>query len=270
MSGRTADLVSRTPVALDEIHGAYRLRFAKDAADLRAAKRLRFEVFHDELHEGLPANAAKGLDEDEFDAQCDHLLVESATDGRVVGTYRLQTAEIANAGRGFYSATEFDLAPLRADVLDRAVELGRACVAADHRNRMVLFLLWRGLAAYLLAHGKRFFFGCSSLTSQRPAEGLALAVRFARDGVMWDGGVVHPKPEFACDASESEIARASVRVPTLFFTYLRHGAVLCGPPAIDRAFGTIDFLTLLDCARMDARQFASFTRGLPDPPTWRI
>jgi putative hemolysin len=259
---------ARRALALDEVHGAYRLRFGTRTDDVAAAKRLRFTVFHDELHEGLAANAATGLDEDEYDAQCDHLLVERVDDARVIGTYRLQTAEIARAGRGFYSATEFDLAPLADRVLDHAVELGRACVAADHRNRMVLFLLWRGLASYLLAHRKRYFFGCSSLTSRRPAEGLALAVRFARDGVMWDGGVVHPWPSFACAAPEAEIARTNVKVPALFFTYLRHGAVLCGPPAIDRAFGTIDFLTLQDCARMDPRQFASFTRDLSDPPIW--
>lgn len=254
---------------LHEVHGAYRLRFATSADDVRAVQRLRYRVFHDELHEGLAANAATGLDEDEFDQQCDHLLVERSTDGDVVGTYRLQTQEIAAHGRGFYSATEFDLAPMAASILPAAVELGRACVAADHRNRNVLFLLWHGLAAYLLAHRKRFFFGCSSLTSQHPAEGLALAVRFARDGVMWDHGVVLPRPEFACFAAPAEIARADVRVPALFFTYLRHGAVLCGPPAIDRAFGTIDFLTLLDCAQMSASQFDAFARGLPDRPTWR-
>ncbi|MBK6940028.1 MAG: GNAT family N-acetyltransferase [Planctomycetes bacterium] len=267
MTRSNAVPVARTP-ALREVRGDYRLRFAANADDVRAAKRLRFEVFHDELHEGLAANAGSGLDADEFDAQCDHLLVERAADGRVIGTYRLQTQEIATNGRGFYSATEFDLSPMGEIILPAAVELGRACVAADHRNRNVLFLLWRGLAAYLLAHRKRYFFGCSSLTSQHPADGLALAVRFARDGVMWSQGVVLPRPEFACSATEAEIARARVGVPALFFTYLRHGAVLCGPPAIDRAFGTIDFLTLLDCARMPASRFEAFARDLPDRPTW--
>lgn len=268
MTTRDVVTIGRAP-SLCEVHGAYRLRFSASADDLRAVKRLRFEVFHDELHEGLATNSASGLDEDEFDAQCDHLLVERTSDAAVIGTYRLQTQEIAAAGRGFYSATEFDLSPMRATVLGAAVELGRACVAADHRNRAVLFLLWRGLAAYLLAHRKRYFFGCSSLTSQRPAEGLALALRFARDGVMWEQGVVLPRPEFACFAPPAEIARARVKVPALFFTYLRHGAVLCGPPAIDRAFGTIDFLTLQDCAKMPQRQFDTFARGLLDRPTWR-
>jgi putative hemolysin len=35
-------------------------------------------------------------------------------------------------------------------------------------------------------------------------------------------------------------------VPKLLRTYLSLGAKICGPPALDRDFQTIDFLTLLD------------------------
>lgn len=37
-----------------------------------------------------------------------------------------------------------------------------------------------------------------------------------------------------------------VKVPRLLKTYLAIGARIAAPPAWDRAFGTIDFLTLLD------------------------
>ena len=59
----------------------YELRMAKSADDVRAAQRLRFAVFNVEMGEGLPGSAATGLDADEFDAVCDHLLVvERATE----------------------------------------------------------------------------------------------------------------------------------------------------------------------------------------------
>jgi putative hemolysin len=40
--------------------------------------------------------------------------------------------------------------------------------------------------------------------------------------------------------------RAPFKVPKLLRTYLTIGARVGGPPAWDREFGTIDFLTLLD------------------------
>jgi putative hemolysin len=39
---------------------------------------------------------------------------------------------------------------------------------------------------------------------------------------------------------------ASVPVPKLLRAYLSLGAKICGPPALDREFKTIDFLTLID------------------------
>ncbi len=56
--------------------GGYSARLARSEAEVRAAQALRFEVFNLELHEGLEASYATGLDADPFDAVCDHLLVE--------------------------------------------------------------------------------------------------------------------------------------------------------------------------------------------------
>jgi putative hemolysin len=131
-----AALVARTRPAT-----AYAARLASSEADLRAAQALRFEVFNLKLDEGLVHSHDTVLDVDPFDTQCDHILVEDLADGRVVGTYRLQT------GLGYYSEREFDFTPLepaRAQTLD----LGRACIHLQHRNFAVLNLLWKGFAAY--------------------------------------------------------------------------------------------------------------------------
>ena len=116
--------------------------------------------------EGLESSFLTSRDLDEFDDLCHHLIVEDTDSGRTVGTYRTQTGEMAEAARGFYSAMEFDLSHFPAGVLENSVELGRACVAGDHRNAHVLFLLWKGLAAYVAHNQKRYLFGCCSLTSQ--------------------------------------------------------------------------------------------------------
>src|SRR5208282_951059 len=120
----------------------YTARLACNAAEIRAAQALRFEVFNLELNEGLEQSYVSGLDEDPFDAVCDHLIVEHLPSEQIVGTYRLQTG--ANAGKklGYYCAQEFEFEvfePLRAEI----IELGRACVHRQHRNLVVLGMLWK-------------------------------------------------------------------------------------------------------------------------------
>ena len=153
--------------------GRYQIGLAASAADLDAALRLRFEVFNLELGEGLRRSLLTGRDHDEYDAFCRHLIVRDRSDGTVVGTYRVQTAADARRGHGFYTASEFDLSALPPHVLDGALELGRACIARAHRNTRVLYLLWRGIAELAQALGKRWLFGCCSLTSQDPRAGRA-------------------------------------------------------------------------------------------------
>ena len=228
----------------------YSVRFARTPEEVDAALRLRFDIFNLELGEGLESSYLTERDRDEFDDVCDHLLVSDRRTGRAVGTYRLMRAEAALAARGFYSTGEFDLSMLPHAVLADSVELGRACVAREHRNTRVLFLLWRGIAAYLVHYGKRFLFGCCSLTSQDPAEGARVARRLERDGSVHHALRVAPRPGFECEAGD---AAGDVRLPQLFGIYMRFGAKVCSPPAIDRAFGTIDFLVVFDAACVDAR-----------------
>jgi putative hemolysin len=240
-------------------HGRYRVRFARRAGELDSVLRLRYQVFNLELGEGLAASAATGRDEDAFDAACHHLVVEDAA-GAVIGTYRMQTAAMAAGALGFYSAGEFDLSGLPAEVVARSVEVGRACIAREHRNRQVLFLLWKGLARYLAATGTRYLFGCCSLTSQDPAEGLRVMAYLAHRGRLHPRYAVAPRPGLECSGDAAAVAAdpAAIELPSLFRTYLRYGALVCGPPAIDFEFKTIDFLVLLDSAGLDPRSRALF------------
>lgn len=255
--------LARGPVpVLDELHGSYRLRFARGPEDLEAVCRLRFEVFNLELGEGLEESLATGVDRDPFDEQCQHLLVLEESSAAVIGTYRLQVREVAEAARGFYSATEYDLSCFGEAFLSDAVELGRACIAREHRKRMVLFLLWRGLAAYALWHGRRNLFGCSSLTSQDPQEGWRAHAWFAAQGHLDARYQVEPLPGYQCPPPRRPTSGEGFEPPTLLASYLRYGARIASPPAIDRFFGTIDFLTVLDLAALDPAVFGLFAKGL--------
>jgi putative hemolysin len=220
----------------------YRARLAAGAADLQAAQALRFEVFNMELDEGLAQSYDTGLDADPFDAVCDHLIVEDETQGSVIGTYRLQTGRRAGAALGYYSEREFDFAPFEA-VRGQIVELGRACIHREHRSFAVLNLLWKGIGAYARERGGRYLIGCSSLTSLDAAVGAAAYERLQPNlaPAQWR---TLPVPRFAC--ALDTLAVPAPRIPRLLSAYLAMGAAVCGPPAIDREFRTIDFLTWAD------------------------
>jgi putative hemolysin len=258
MQGHGAFIQPASIPAIEIAEGRYVVRLARTREEIDAALKLRFEVFNLELGEGLAASFATGRDVDEFDTICHHLVVVDADDHRVVGTYRCQTGEMA-AAKGFYSAGEFDLSRLPANVLLNAVELGRACVAQSHRNAQVLFLLWKGLAAYVTANRKRYLFGCCSLTSQDESEGKRVFETLKADGHLHPTLRVLPRAGLECDADDLSMAEAAeVHIPKLFRTYVRFGARVCGPPAIDRLFKTIDFLVLFDVEEMAGQWRTAF------------
>ena len=238
--------------------GDYELRFAPRSEELDAILRLRFNVFNLELGEGLEESFATGRDEDLFDSLCHHLLVVERSSKAIVGTYRMLTQEMLDAS-GFYSAAEFRLDQLPPSILGDGVEVGRACIVREHRNRKVLFLLWRGLARYVSHFDKRYLFGCCSITSQRPEEGIVLHEQLRERGLLHPELHVDPVAGFECRCAQSDLdACSAVEVPRLFETYLRYGGLVCGWPAIDRRFKTIDFLVLLDVQSLDSRTWNFF------------
>jgi putative hemolysin len=234
--------------------GRYRLRLAETPEDRDAACRLRFKVFNIELNEGLASSYQTGMDTDPYDHFCEHLLVEDKARRRVVGTYRMQSGATAERHLGYYSEREFDFAPyepLRADIL----ELGRASIDREHRTPEVLTLLWRGIAQYANEIGLRYLIGCSSLTSKEPVEGWQMMSQLERYRVSPEFETM-PTAAYSCprppvgwqppNPADGLAVEGGVKVPKLLKTYLALGARICGAPAWDREFGTIDFLTLLD------------------------
>jgi putative hemolysin len=245
--------------------GRYRVRLAQSPEERIAACRLRFRVFNIELGEGLENSYRTGLDIDQFDDVCEHLIVEDKQEDnplrRIVGTYRMQTGDNAARHYGYYSEQEFNLAPyepLRPGVL----ELGRASIDRQHRTPEVLTLLWRGIAQYATDMGLRYLIGCSSLTSRVPAEGWQLYCQLEPFRVSPEfettptaayacpiepqGADAQPSPCTAESNAAQDREAGPVKVPKLLKTYLAIGARIAAPPAWDREFGTIDFLTLLD------------------------
>jgi putative hemolysin len=246
------ELQSRQDVRLEM--GAYVARLALTEQERAEVYRLRFRVFNLELNEGLMSAYVDGHDKDRYDAVCDHLIVEDRMSGEIVGTYRIQMGRVAGENFGYYSEQEFCFAPYAA-MRGEIVELGRACIHREHRSAEVLNLLWRGIARYALVNGGRYMMGCCSLTSQDPAMGHAVYRSLASYMV---GPELRTAPTAEYAMAEAVGVVDEVKVPKLLRAYLTIGAKICGEPAIDREFGTIDFLTLLDLQTLHPRVAARF------------
>jgi putative hemolysin len=224
---------------------SFSVSLAQNVADLEECQRLRFLVFNRELGEGLAASERTGLDRDRFDWVCDHLMVRDISTGVLVGTYRMQTGYRAQGNLGYYSEQLFDFAPFE-PIRGEMLELGRACVHSDYRNTTALSMLWKGIASYAALCNARYMIGCSSISSQDENEGAMLFEELREKYLAPAALRAQPKASFRCQPKEGALRESTPDPPRLFRAYLELSAKLCGPPAIDREFGTIDFLTLLD------------------------
>jgi len=256
-------LPERIPSGDHLTSGHYVANFAGNRSELEEVQRLRFEIFNLEMGEGLDESFKTRMDIDPYDDQCHHLIVRDQRNGALVGTYRMQNLQMAQSGKGFYSDTEYNLNDLPADMLEKSLELGRACIASKHRNGRVLFLLWRGLFYYLQTNNLRYMFGCCSLTSQDMFEGWALFTRLKRAGHLHPEIHVTPREGYACDNnSPGEEEIVDTQLPRLMRLYLDYGARICSDPAIDREFKTIDYLALFDLNDIPEKMMKVFKKDL--------
>ncbi len=221
--------------------------FACSDRALEAALRLRYSVFNVELGHGS-SQAGDGLDRDRFDPQMTHLLLVESGSFRVVGTYRMQTVEQALQGQGIYSAQEYDMVGL-APLFAEAVECGRACIAAEYRKAVSLMILWAGMKAFMTMAGKRWVFGCCSISSHQPDDGWRAMKTIRVSGCLHPEIFLPTTAEYSCGDPRREAAPDlgdPIPLPKLFSAYMRLGAKVISEPAMDRDFGTIDFLVLAD------------------------
>jgi L-ornithine Nalpha-acyltransferase len=249
----------------------YRLALAASEEDVAAAQRLRFRVFVEEMAaDASPEERAARREWDAYDAHCDHLLLidrEAIGDplDRVVGVYRLMPGEVAAGGIGFYGEAEYDLSPLRASGR-RLLELGRSCVAREHRGGPAMHLMWNGLAEYVLDCGVEVLFGVASFPGTDPepvAEALShlYHAHFAPPDLRVRARPPHRLEMDRMPVESVEAARALQAVPPLIKAYLRLGGFVGDGAFVDRAFNTIDVCLIMDTARMVARYRSFYARG---------
>lgn len=249
--------------------GDLEVYITRDRDAIRAAQALRYRVFYEEMGARPDPMARRlRLDMDRYDDICDHLIVvdRSLPDPeQFVGSYRLLRGTVAERNGGFYSASEYDLTPLLERPMGELLELGRSCVAASHRSKATIQLLWRGIAAYLAEHDLTTLFGCASFQGRDPkayAEALAYLHHFHPTG---EGMKVRALPERYVDmnlvAKEAIDARRVWKaMPPLVKAYLRLGGVIGDGAVVDDQFGTIDVFVMVSMDRVGSRYYAHFDK----------
>jgi putative hemolysin len=229
--------------------GRLLLSMASTQEELREVQRLRYKVFIESM--GLTSLASEdGLDSDEFDEVCDHLIVREADGLRVVGTYRLLNPTGARKLGRVYSENEFDLGRLR-HLRNRMVEAGRACIHPDYRGGSVIMLLWSGLAEYMRRHQCEYLTGCASISlADGGHNAVAVFEQLKKSHMAPPEYRVTPHLPFPIGQVE---AAKSGQVPPLLKGYMRSGAWVCGDPAWDPDFECADLYLMMPLANLDAR-----------------
>ena len=255
--------------------GNLEVRLATSVSEIRRAQRLRYRVFYEEMSAiptGITLLARRDIDD--YDTVCDHLLVidHAATEAepfrkprpKVVGTYRLLRQDAADRNFGFYTAGEYDIAPLlAANAGKRFLELGRSCVLKPYRTKRTVELLWAGIWAYVQHHRIDAMLGCASLDGTDP-DRLALPLSFlhhhARAPQAWCARAL-PGRYVAMDRLSREAVdpKAALQaLPPLIKGYLRVGATFGDGAVVDRQFGTTDVFVVLPVSAIAARYIDHF------------
>ncbi len=246
--------------------GALSTRLAKNAEEVRAAQRVRYTVFKQDMKDDRADQLDQTqLDADQFDETFDHLLVIDESNGHetIVGTQRFHVHEASQTPERFYSSMEFDVGRLLQKHPDkRFMELGRSCILEEYRSKRTMELLWHGTWDYALKNRADVMLGCASFAAtdtQFIAEELSFLA------------TVKPEPEWAVSSQRREAIHlkhfggqatnpklALRKLPPLIKGYLRLGASFSDCVVPDTEFGTIDILVVLPIAHINPKYVAYY------------
>ncbi len=226
---------------------------------VREAQRLRWQVFAEEKGARL-SSPEHGYDIDAYDDYCIHILVRDRIRGTVVACARILYDEVARRHQGFYSESEFDLAPILG-APGRTMEMGRTCVHPDYRKTVTIGLLWTGVAQFTDFRNFDRIIGCASI----PLEGEGQAEAWAATEYLAHRCACPPEFRVRTRKPLPRVASPLVepRIPPLLMAYIRYGALLCSEPYWDEDFGTADLLMMLPAENVGPRYLRRYVGTSP-------
>jgi putative hemolysin len=244
----------------------FETRLASGEDELRAAQRLRYDVFVRELGgDGAAVDHKAGLERDAFDPFFDHLLLfdHARSDEQVVGVYRLLRSDMRDRVGRFYSEDEYDLTPLL-NSGRKLLELGRSCVHADYRGGLAMYQLWQGLAGYVTDHQIEVLFGVASFHGT-DVEALAEPLSYLYDTHLAPAELRPKAKDYQSmsliDADQIDRPRAMRATPSLIKAYLRLGGMVGDGAFVDHAFNTVDVCLVMDTGKMSQKHREIYTKA---------
>lgn len=246
--------------------GHLEIKTAETTDELCKAFALRHEVFFQEM-QGI---AKKGLDIDQYDIYCDHLIIKDTRTNEVMGTYRLNCTQFQS--EHFYSENEFNIEKLL-QLPGQKVELGRACIHKDHRRGVIISLLWKGISEYMNKANVDILFGCATVKTEDPYIAALLSKYFSKRAKVYPYAHVAPQANMGLPLidlwnnyfKEHELTledekKAEELLPPLCRAYLKLGAYVGAQPAWDKDFACIDFLTILSRDDLNKSQWKKYSQ----------
>ena len=242
--------------------GEYCVKIASSHKEIEQAQRLRYLVFYEMMQANSSTKVAESkIDADKYDEYADHLLV--LHQGDIVGTYRFITKDkIAPIGQ-FYSEDEYDIKELLKKS-NNIMELGRSCTHPDHRSKVAMQLLWRGIGEYVMQNNIDFMFGCASFQGCDPQEHAASLSYLYHNHLAPSEFCPRALPQFYNDmnimpAHEINVKREFLRLPPLLKGYLRLGGVVGDGAFIDHNFNTTDILMVVQTSGVGDKYVTKFS-----------
>lgn len=246
-----------TAVALPQPRAAELVvSLASSQDEVRASQRLRYRIFAEEMGAQLRTDEP-GLDCDEFDPYCRHIIVRDQLTQEVVASTRVLLDEDARLAGGFYSESEFDLEAFLRDT-GRVMEIGRTCVHPDYRSGTAVSLLWSGLARFIDVRRYQYMIGCASVPmGNGGASAMAIWHALGEKYLLDERQRVAPRrPLPQCSLPAQELPRPTL--PPLLKAYIRLGAKIGGEPCWDPAFDCADLFIVLSPADLQRRYARHF------------
>lgn len=221
---------------------------ASKPEEIEKCLRLRYQVFSHEM--GADLGTELRIDKDRFDPYCKHLMVIDNSSREVVATTRLLVdSDIIHTGC-FYSETEFEISRV-INMPGKFMEVGRTCIHANYRKGVVLALLWQGIARIVSMSKIDYLIGCASIPLSSGDQYINSLMHVLRNKHYSDAGQ-RVRPLLPLKVVPTPVSE-DVIMPTLLKAYIRQGAVICGEPYLDAAFGVADVFVLMDCSKIASR-----------------
>ncbi len=237
------------------LRGRYVVRLARAPEEVRRAQALRYRCFIEGRGAALDEARAQGLDVDDLDAACEHMLVEDRRSGELACCFRMLPLNDGSEIARSYSARYYDLSAL-ADYPQPMVEMGRFCVDPEHSNPDVLRAAWSAMTDYVEQRKVGMLFGCSSfhgVDADAYMDAFALLKERHLAPKRWLPRVKAPKVfRFAkmLGLRRPDAALAMRRMPPLLRSYLVLGGWVSDHAVIDNDLNTLHVFTGVEIARV--------------------